>query len=161
MRYLVDTELHIKWKKLTTWWPDCSHDINCHSSKNCHQGNGTNRSCNWRLTTQTSWIWLGHHMTNFQEIIRADCTISACRPLPLSIKALAHWLSVQEVSLLLSICPPPAPLLVASIQSKANFPFHQSHLSVGFWEVSGWTPQGDRPQRKPTLVGPWRWTSRL
>ena len=74
-------------------------------------------------------------MTNFKETIRADCTISACRPLPLSIKALAHRLSVQGVSLLLGICPPPGTLLVASIQSKANFPFHQSHLV--YWLLRG------------------------
>ena len=29
-----------RWKKLTTWWPDCTHDINCHNSKNWAQRNG-------------------------------------------------------------------------------------------------------------------------
>ena len=28
------------WKKLTTWWPDYSHDISCHNSENWPQGNG-------------------------------------------------------------------------------------------------------------------------
>ena len=27
MSCLIDTETRTRWKKLTTWWPDCSHDI--------------------------------------------------------------------------------------------------------------------------------------
>ena len=34
-------------------------------------------------------------MTNFKMTIRADCAVSACSPLSPSIKALAHWLSVE------------------------------------------------------------------
>ena len=26
MSCLIDTEAPTKWKKLTTWWPACSHD---------------------------------------------------------------------------------------------------------------------------------------
>ena len=33
-------------------------------------------------------------MTNFKMTVRADCAVSACNPLPRSIKALAHWLAV-------------------------------------------------------------------
>ena len=33
-------------------------------------------------------------MTNLEMTVRADCAVSACSPLPLSIKVLAHWLSV-------------------------------------------------------------------
>ena len=39
----ADTETPTRWKKLTTWWPDSSCDINCsilHNSENWPQGNG-------------------------------------------------------------------------------------------------------------------------
>ena len=36
----VDAEIPTRWKKLTPWWPDCSHDITCHNSENWPQRNG-------------------------------------------------------------------------------------------------------------------------
>ena len=30
----VDTETPSRWKKLTTGWPDCSHDLSCHDPEN-------------------------------------------------------------------------------------------------------------------------------
>ena len=36
---LIYTETLTRWTKLTTWWPDCSHDISCHNSKNWPQRN--------------------------------------------------------------------------------------------------------------------------
>ena len=30
---LIDTKTPTMWKKLTTWWPNWSHDISCHNSK--------------------------------------------------------------------------------------------------------------------------------
>ena len=38
----VDTENPTRWKKLTIWEPDCSHDINCQSSENWPQRNRNN-----------------------------------------------------------------------------------------------------------------------
>ena len=35
-------------------------------------------------------------MTNFKMTVRAECVVSACDPLPLSLKALAHWLLVEQ-----------------------------------------------------------------
>ena len=35
-------------------------------------------------------------MTNFKMPARADCAVSARNPLPLSIKSLAHWVSLGE-----------------------------------------------------------------
>ena len=81
-------------------------------------------------------------MINFKMTVRADCAVSACSLLPLSIKALAHWLSPRswkglafghEFTL-------PAPTPVASIQNKANFPFHQPCLFISFWVASSQTP---------------------
>ena len=40
MSCVVEAETPTRWKKLTTWEPDCSHDISCHSSENWHQRNG-------------------------------------------------------------------------------------------------------------------------
>ena len=74
-------------------------------------------------------------MTNFKMTIRADCAVSASSPLPPSIKALAHWLSVgksafrQESTL---------PHLPASLLNKADFPFHQLASLLAFeWRAAG------------------------
>ena len=37
---LIDNETPTRWKKLTTWWPDCSNDIDGHNSENWPQRNG-------------------------------------------------------------------------------------------------------------------------
>ena len=39
MGCLIDTAIPTRWKKLTTWWLDCSHNRSCHSSENWPQGN--------------------------------------------------------------------------------------------------------------------------
>ena len=79
-------------------------------------------------------------MTSLQMTARADCAEPARRPLPSPIKSLAHWLSVGESqSLQMSASPLPTPT-AASIQNKANFPFHQPCLFIGFLAVSSWTP---------------------
>ena len=36
----IDTETPTR-RKLTTWWPDCNHDIRCHCSENWPQRNGS------------------------------------------------------------------------------------------------------------------------
>ena len=66
---------------------------------------------------------------------RADCTVSACSPLPPSIKALAHWLSVKVgvVDLWIGVCPPhPRPLVAAPEIKQA---FFSSDLSL-YWPLS-------------------------
>ena len=59
-------------------------------------------------------------------------------PLPPSIKAPTHWLSVADVSIWTAVCPHKP--LVASTQDKAEFPFYKSCLSISFWAVSSQTP---------------------
>ena len=56
------------------------------------------------------------------------------------MKATAHWLLVagRESWPLDRLSPSPAP--VASLQNKANFPFHQPHLFISFWAASSRTP---------------------
>ena len=54
--------------------------------------------------------------TNFKMTLRPDCTVSACSPLPLSVKALLDYLLDRR----LPSVPYPHP--VVSIQQKANFP---------------------------------------
>ena len=43
---------------------------------------------------QSRWHWSDHCMTDFKMTVRAGCAVSVCSPLPWSIKALVHWLSV-------------------------------------------------------------------
>ena len=75
-------------------------------------------------------------MTNFKVTVRADCAVSACSSLPLSIKALAPWLSVGAVGLWTGVPPPP----VASLWNKTNFPSQQLCLFIGFRAASSRTP---------------------
>ena len=44
--------------------------------------------------------------TNFKMTVRADCAVPECSFLPLSIKALSHWLSGWRVSLWTGVRPP-------------------------------------------------------
>ena len=74
-------------------------------------------------------------MITLKMTVRADCAVSACNPLPPSIKA---SLIVREGSQPLDRRPP-FPALVASIQNKANFPFHQPGLLNGNCRNSDWT----------------------
>ena len=67
-------------------------------------------------------------MTNVKMTVRADCSVQ-WKPLPLSLKALAHLLPVGEVWPLDRRLPS---LPMASIQNKANFPFHQPDLFINF-----------------------------
>ena len=74
-------------------------------------------------------------MTNFEMIVRAECAVSACSPLPLSIKSLAplivRVLSPRQVF-------PFA--LVAGLWNEINFLFHQPGLFNGLWILSSQTP---------------------
>ena len=79
-------------------------------------------------------------MTNLKKSVRDDCAASACSP-QLCIKALTLIVS-GVLSLWTYVCPPPPP--VASIWNKANFPFHQLGLCIGF---CGWAA------RSHTLFG--------
>ena len=97
---------------------------------------GTNRPWNWGLAVLKTIKMMQDIplMTNFKMTVRADCVISAYNPLPLSIKALAPWLSWGwggGVRLWAG---------VPGIQNKANFPFHQTHIFITVWSVSRETP---------------------
>ena len=104
----------------------------------------TNRPWNWRLIVPNTikMTLVRPPMTNFKMTVRADCAVSACSPLTVSIKTFAPWLSgpplSKGVSLWTGVHPPPT--LVAGIQNKANFPFHQPGLFIGFWTASSRTP---------------------
>ena len=56
----------------------------------------TNQPWNQRLTVLETIkrTLVRPSMTNLGMTVRADCAVSACSPLPLSIKVLAYWLSV-------------------------------------------------------------------
>ena len=87
MSCVVDIETPTRWKKLTTWWSDCSHDINCHSSENWLQKMETNQPWNSYLK-QSRMMLVRPLMTNFKMLISSDCAFSGCSPLPQPIKAL-------------------------------------------------------------------------
>ena len=106
-----------RWKKLTTWWADCSHDINCHNSENWPQKRGgegaTNRLWNWRFTVpktvKMTLVRLLHN--HFKMTVRAYCAVSVCSCLPLPIKTLAPlWLRGWGFGLWTGLCPPLPPL---------------------------------------------------
>ena len=73
--------------------------------------------------------------------VRADCAVSACSPLPLPVKALAPRLSgwAWGVGRPLDRSPLP-PYQVAGLWNKANFPFHQPCLFIGFRAASSHNP---------------------
>ena len=73
-------------------------------------------------------------MITLKMIVRADCAASACNPLPPSTKA---SLTVRAGSQPLDRRPP-FPTVVASIQNKANFPFHQPGPLTGNCRSSDW-----------------------
>ena len=55
---------------------------------------------NWRLTVPKTikMMLVRPQMISFKMIIRADHAVSACSPIPLSMKALVHWLSARGES---------------------------------------------------------------
>ena len=67
-------------------------------------------------------------MTNFKTTVRVDSAVSAGSPLLPPIKALSHRFSVGG-GLWREVCPPPP---VAGSQNRANFPFYQIFLFIGF-----------------------------
>ena len=71
------------------------------------QGMETGWPWNWRSSVLKTikMTLIRPPMTNFKMTVRANCTFSACSPLPWPIKAPAHWLSVGGVwSWPLDIC---------------------------------------------------------
>jgi len=85
-------------------------------------------------------------MTNLKVTVRADCAVSTRNPSFCPDTLLPHSLPVRR-SRPLDTRPPtapplpptPPPLAVAGVWNKANFPFHQPGLFIGFWAVSSQT----------------------
>ena len=97
---------------------------------------GTNGPWNWRLTVPKTikMTLVRPPMTNLKMTVRADCAVSACSPLLLSIKALAP-LVVNGRSQPLDRCSP-FPSFPLVCWNKANFPFYQPGLFIGFGAAS-------------------------
>lgn len=100
----------------------------------------TNQPWNWGLIVlkTVKMVLVRSPHDQFRMTVRADCSIFAGNPLPLSIKALVHGLSRGRRSQPLFRSSPSSS--VASIQNRANFPFHQSGPFIGFWAVSNQPP---------------------
>ena len=94
---------------------------------------GTNRSWNWKLSVlKTVKVMLVRPlMTNFKVTVRADCAVSECSPLSQPTKALSNPLIVSGGSHPSDRCLP-SPTGCQN-PNKANFPFHQPGLLIGFW----------------------------
>ena len=72
-------------KRLTTWWPDFSHDIGCHNSDNWPQTNGKKRMLELKITISKTtsmmlvrpsmpiWRWLSE-MTGVLHILPSPPT---------------------------------------------------------------------------------------
>ena len=122
---------------LSTWWPDYSHDLSCHNSENWLQRNGNKLTLKLKINylKQSRWC-LSDHWWLISRWPSELTGLSACCPLPQPIKAIAHWLGVMggwRVSFL-DNCLHSS--LVAGIQNKVNFPFHQPCLFIGFRAMS-------------------------
>ena len=93
----------------------------------------TNRSWNWKLSVlKTVKVMLVRPlMTNFKVTVRADCAVSECSPLSQPTKALSNPLIVSGGSHPSDRCLP-SPTGCQN-PNKANFPFHQPGLLIGFW----------------------------
>ena len=93
---------------------------------------------NWRLTEPKSakMMLVKSPMINLKMTIRADSTISACSPLPLSIKFFPTDCQLGGCRRLDRHLPPTP---VAGIWNKANFPFHKPGLFIVFWVTSSQT----------------------
>ena len=108
------------WKNLTTRWLDYSQTMQ--SAIIVRTGlreMETNRLWNWRLTVPKTikMMLVRPLVTNFKMTVRADCAVSACSSLPLSIKALAPWLSGGKSAFeQVSASPSPAELLASKIK---------------------------------------------
>ena len=130
------------WKKLITWWAECSYDMRCHNSENWPQQNGIELTLELRINcTQNSWddtIRPWHDQ--FEDDCQSWLLFLHVAPLLLSIKALAPLAATGQGrrSRLLDKCLSPSPPVV-SIWNKANFPFYQPGLFIGFWAVSSQT----------------------
>ena len=99
---------------------------------------GKKASRNWRLTVPNTvkTMLVRPPMTNLKMTVRADCAILHVTPSPRSVyksshpacqclRGFGHWTDVVTL-----------PLPVAGIWNKANLPFHQPGLFIGFWAAS-------------------------
>ena len=106
-----------------------------------HKEMGTNVPWNWRLTVPktTEMILFRPQTTNLKMTVWDDCAASACNPPPSnSVTKSSQLLLVRGISAFGQMSTT-LRSSVAGIWNKANFPFHQSGLSIGFWVASSQT----------------------
>ena len=134
----IDTKRLTMWKKLTAWWPGCSHNISCYSSENWPQKNGNKPT----LELKTNFTQNNQNDAGLNHRWSISKWLSELTVLFLHV-ALSLWLS----RLLPTGCQwgggnrlfdwsrPSSP--IAGIQNTANSPFHRPGLSVGSWAAVG------------------------
>ena len=127
MRWLdgITDSIDMNWENSRSWWWTGRPGV--------LQSMGSQRvGHDW--LAELNWTKLVCNCTKM-TLVRADCFVSACSPLPQPIKALAPWMSGKGESALGQVPFPQPP--TAGIQDKANFPFHQLCLS---WLLSSEQP---------------------
>ena len=108
MSCLIETKTFTRWKKLTTWWSDCSHYISSHNSENWPQRNGSKLALGLKMNcTENNQNGTGQITDDqFHHDCWAYCAV-CMPPLPPPIEALAHCLSAGGGrSWPLDRCPP-------------------------------------------------------
>ena len=101
---------------------------------------GTNGPWDWRLTVPKTikMTLVRPPTTNLKMTVRADCAVSACSPLTVCKSSCPLIVTGGGVGVAVGLWT--SDHLPPSIQNKANFPFHQPYLFIGFWEESNQTP---------------------
>ena len=109
------------WKKLTAPWPDCSHDMSGHNSKNWPQGIGKKLT----LELKIYWIWNNQDDACQTSTWPTSGWLSELTAVSAGSPSLSLWWFLppacrwRAVSLWTDVCPSsPA----ASVWSKANLP---------------------------------------
>ena len=159
MSWLVETGTPTEWKKLTTWWPDCSHKISSVQFSRWVVSNplrqaatilrtglremGMNHGTEDELyLKQWKQCWSDHQwpvsrwQSELTVLFLRSLVVSAISP---SVYKCSWPLIVSGGGVGVgrgSSTPPP----VASIQNKANFPFHQPGLFTGLRVLSSQNP---------------------
>ena len=143
----------LEWGAIAFSW----HDVSCHNSKNWPQRNRTKLRLELKTVLETMKMRLIRPPhDNFKMTIRVDGAVSACNPLPLLIKkrkkkknnSFPLTVSFRDWPWM-RVCPArresdlpiwPSYSEVANLWNKANFPFHQLCLFIGFRSVSNQIP---------------------
>ena len=101
---VIDTETPMRWKKLTTWWPDCSQDIEAAAILRTGLKEWEQTSPELKIhCTENNQNDAGQ-ITDFKMTVRANCAVSTWSPLPsvnkspgLSKEGISVWTGITSL----------------------------------------------------------------